>query len=298
MGEVPGPGRKPGKTWLVAALACATVSAGTMYTAVQRGGHSSPHPKVAVSALPTETAPVPTLDPSGKWVLTWWDEFNGSGKVDKTKWTTVIGNGVKGWSHSALQYYTSDSTKMDGDGHLVMTASQTTPGTKLKCFNGACQYVSGRLQTSIHFSQVYGRFEARIKLPTGRGVWPAFWLQSLKKPYAELDIAEARNHTPYAVQGRAHGAKPGVGGHPTNLSTPLSAEYHTYGIDWTPQAVSWWVDGRTYATMKRYKGWPFDHPEQIILTLQVGGDWAGAPAPTTTFPKSMSVDWIRVYRPR
>jgi beta-glucanase (GH16 family) len=301
MREVSGPGRKPGKTWLVAALACVTASTAAIYAAVERDHGSTadaagqtPSP---AAAQPTESAPVPTLDPSGKWVLAWWDEFNGTGAVDKRQWSPVTGNGTDGWSHHALQYYTAESNRMDGAGHLVISAAKAG-NSGLKCFNGPCQYVSGRLQTGTHFSQKYGRFEARMKLPAGKGIWPAFWMQSVKKPYAEIDIAESIGRRPHVVQGKAHDTRPNIGGGSVDFGTPVSAAYHVYGVDWTPKAVTWWIDGKTYATMKRYKNWPFDHPEQIILTLQVGGDWPGAPSASTKWPQTMSVDWIRVYRMR
>lgn len=228
--------------------------------------------------------------PRMKWTLSWSDEFNGQGLP--TKWTLAFGNGTNGWSHRALQYYQAANVTQDGLGHLVITADKTSPLTKLNCWNGPCSYTSGRVETRDKFSQRYGRFAARIKLPADKGIWPAFWMRSTS-PHGEIDIVETGSR-PELVNGYVH-VKGRRGAGSIMLSKPFSASYHVYGVDWTPQGVVWWMDGKPYGQFK-YSGWPLNEPLWMILNVQVAGNYSQSPNAATRFPARMEVDWVRVYR--
>ncbi|GAA2576233.1 glycoside hydrolase family 16 protein [Actinomadura fulvescens] len=247
----------------------------------------------AVAARAAAGKPKITL-PKVKWKRTWSDEFNGRGRPT-AKWRAAIGNGKKGWTHRALQYYRWENASLTGKGQLVISANKEPRSTKLKCWYGPCKYTSARLQTNGKFAQRYGRFAIRAKLPTGQGMWPAFWMQR-SAPYGEIDVIETIGKYPKLAQGWAHDGRKRRGGGKLQMRQPLSAGFHTYGVDWTPWRIVWWVDGKPYAQMKRYKGWPFDKAHYLILSLQVGGNWPGSPSAKTRFPQRMQVDWVRAYR--
>ena len=224
---------------------------------------------------------------------TFAEEFNGpAGAVpDRTRWAYDVGG--DGWGNQELENYTrsASNASLDGDGHLVITARQT----------GALSYTSTRLVTRGRFAQAYGHFEARMRMPAGAGLWPAFWLLGANcgedTPYprcGEIDVVENCGD-PTAVSTHAHGPHL-VFGHDHAVETPTTG-WHTYAVDWTPVRLSWWVDGKFVQTMTKSqarRGWVFDHPFYLIVNLAVGGDWPGAPAPTTRFPAQLLVDEIRV----
>lgn len=292
-----GKGRR--RIWIAAASVGGIVVATTAVGAVQLSGKAEPSAAgsraVAPAAgnAPAAQAARITL-PRVKWKVSWHDEFRGRGKPAKW-WRPVTGNGTNGWSHKALHYYRAGNAAQDGKGRLFITAAKTGPKDKLRCWNGKCKYTSARIQTSGTFKQAYGRFAIRAKLPTGKGVWPAFWMQRAAKPYGEIDVVETIGSKPNLVQGYAHQTRR-VGGGTTLLRRSLAAGYHTYGVDWTPSRVVWWVDGHPYAQLKRYKGWVFNSPFYLILNIQVGGQWPGTPNSATRFPARMAVDWVRVYK--
>jgi beta-glucanase (GH16 family) len=239
--------------------------------------------------------------------LTWSDEFAGAAGTppNPSKWHHDTG--VTGWGNNELEYYTSNSSnaQLDGNGHLIIIARRED--SNRSCWYGTCRFTSARLTTYGKFSQAYGRFEARIKLPTGAGIWPAFWLlgdniQDVGYPESgEIDIMENLGHEPSTVHGSLHG--PGYDESNTYTlpgTRPLTDNFHVYAVDWSPTVVSFSVDGRTYE--KRYRsdrnpGWAFDHPFYILLNVAVGGDWPGPPNETTQFPQRMVVDYVRVYAP-
>ncbi|MDT5295548.1 MAG: hypothetical protein QOJ76_2428 [Acidobacteriota bacterium] len=249
------------------------------------------------------------------WTLAWSDEFNGpaGSVVDGTKWVFEVGNGSNGWGNHELEYYT-DSTKnaaMDGAGNLVITAGKETLAPKYRCWSGACSYTSARLKTQAKFEQAYGRFEARLKIPYGQGLWPAFWMLGNNINTAgwpacgELDIMENIGREPSLVHGTIHG--PGYSGAngigaPYALTTGAFADsFHVFAVEWEPTAIRWYVDGRLYRTrtpadLPAGSAWVYDHPFFMLLNVAVGGYWPGDPDATTVFPQKMYVDYIRVYR--
>jgi beta-glucanase (GH16 family) len=247
-----------------------------------------------------------------KWILTWHDEFNAANgtSVDSQKWTAEIGG--NGWGNNELEYYTARPRNARQEhGSLVIEAIREpyagADGVKR-------DYTSARLKTEGKFSQAYGRFEARIKMPKGKGMWPAFWLlgddiSSLHWPNCgEIDIVENIGIEPSTIHGTIHG--PGYSG-AHGIGSPFtlpdnrhfSDHFHLFAIEWEPTEIRFYVDDHLYATRRPADlpagtKWVYDHPFFIILNLAVGGNWPGNPDASTHFPQRMLIDYVRVYRKR
>jgi beta-glucanase (GH16 family) len=256
------------------------------------------------------TQNLPTPSANNGWTLVWSDEFNGPDRssVDPTKW--VVETGGEGGGNQELEYYTDRSENASvHDGNLVIRALEqnyTGPdGVKRN-------YTSARLKTFGKFSQTYGRFEARVKIPYGQGMWPAFWMlgDDVDKvgwpACGEIDIMENIGKEPAIIHGSIHG--PGYVG-TTGLEAPYTVsgkrrfadEFHVFAIEWDTESISFYVDKdlyvrRTRADLKPGWKWVFDKPFFLILNLAVGGDWPGNPDSTTVFPQTMLVDYVRVYQ--
>jgi beta-glucanase (GH16 family) len=249
------------------------------------------------------------------WTLAWGDEFNGpaGSAVDGTKWVAEVGNGSNGWGNHERQYYTNTTknASMDGAGNLVITAYRESLGKKFRCWYGECQYTSARLKTQGRFEQTYGRFESRIRLPYGQGIWPAFWtlgnnIQTAGWPTCgEIDIMENIGREPSLVHGTIHGpgysGAGGIGAPYSLTSGAFSDAFHVFAVEWEPNQIRWYVDGNLYQTrtpgdLPPGSAWVFDHPHFMLLNLAVGGYWPGDPDSTTVFPQKMYVDYVRVYR--
>jgi beta-glucanase (GH16 family) len=250
--------------------------------------------------------------PAGDWVQTWSDEFNGPAgtKPDPAKWGYKIGDGR---ANEERQFYTDDprNASTDGEGNLVITAIKETPSGS-SCWYGTCTYSSARIKTADKFSQQYGRFEARIKIPAGKGIWPAFWMlgddpKNLGWPEkGEIDVMEIVGHEPGRVHGSLHG--PGYSGeHPVTKSYALPAGqsfadgFHTFAVEWAPDVARFYADDHLYETrtpadLPPGTRWVYDHPFYILLNLAVGGLWPGDPDSSTKFPSQMKVDWVRVFQ--
>ncbi|MEV0383287.1 lectin [Nonomuraea sp. NPDC050643] len=243
--------------------------------------------------------------------LVWSDEFNGGagGAVDQSKWRFDIGG--SGWGNNEQQYYTNSTRNaaMDGAGNLVITARRENP-SNFQCHYGTCQYTSARLLTAATFTRAYGRFEARMKLPRGQGIWPAFWMLgndigSVGWPNSgEIDIMENIGREPSTVHGTLHGpGYSGAGGIGAGYSIggAFADAFHTFAVDWSPNLIVWYVDGTEYQrrTPADLGGnrWVFDHPFFMIMNVAVGGYWPGYPDASTTFPQTLTVDYVRVYAP-
>jgi len=247
---------------------------------------------VAVSARDTADAAV-----------VWNEDFNGaSGQgVDGSKWNFDTGGG--GFGNQELEYYNSGTSNVfqDGQGHLVIEARRESGGHS--CWYGTCQWTSGRIQTAGKFTQLYGHIEARIQIPKGAGLWPAFWmLGGGNWPNdGEIDIMENVGRDPNTVYGTIHG--PGysggnaVGG-TRNIGQPVGNAYHVFAIDWSPNLIIWTLDGAEYfrATPASVRGnsWVFDHPFFIIMNLAVGGTFPGSPNATTPSVNRMLIDYVHV----
>jgi len=248
-------------------------------------------------------------NPRSKWVLTWSDEFNAPDGTppDPAKWIGATGG--NGWGNHELEYYTTSLRNAHLEhGSLLIEAFQEP-------YTGADgvsrHYTSARLKTSGKFSQAYGRFEARIKLPIGKGIWPAFWLLgddigAVGWPKCgEIDIVENLGSEPSIAHGTIHG--PGYSGD-HGIGSPyvlpdskrFTDDFHIFAVEWEPQEIRFYVDDSLYATRRPSDlpsgaHWVYDHPFFIILNLAVGGNWPGNPDASTQFPQKMLVDYIRVY---
>jgi beta-glucanase (GH16 family) len=234
---------------------------------------------------------------SPNWQLAWSDEFDGPA-LDGTKWSVDTGDSF-GTGQQDYDTGRSQNIGFDG-GSLVLTARQES-------YMGAA-YTSGRIETNGRFSQQYGRFEARIQVPQGQGLWPAFWLlgdnytQVGWPQCGELDIMELRGATPTTVLGSMHGPGGDSYTEPDTLpgGASFAAGYHVFAIEWSSSQVSWYVDDQLYETqsadmLPASQPWVFDHPFFVILDLALGGSFGGPVGSATPFPQSMRVDYVRVY---
>jgi len=240
----------------------------------------------------------------------WNDEFStpDGSSADPTKWTYDLGG--KGWGNHELESYTNRPENAHIEkGNLVITAQKET----YTAADGITRdHTSARLKTQGLFTQTYGRIEARIKIPAGQGMWPAFWMLGEDIPTVgwpkcgEIDIMENIGKEPDKIHGSLHG--PSTAAYTSDLTSILTLpagqsfadDFHIYAVEWSPDTARFYVDANLYATF-RSSDWPaggkwvFDHPFFIILNLAVGGDWPGSPDASTKFPQSMFVDYVRVY---
>lgn len=242
------------------------------------------------------------------------DEFDGkrNAPVDSAKWTAEIGGA--GWGNKELQYYTDsvENAFHDGKGSLVLKVAEKKLSPAYKCWYGECRYTSARLITKNKFDQKYGRFEARIKIPRGQGIWSAFWMlgSDIDKVgwsnCGEIDVMENIGREPLTVHGTIHG--PGYSG-ASSIGAPFNSadnrkfadDFHIYATDWSENKIAFYVDGKLYKTITPQdlpagKKWVYDHPFFVILNLAIGGDWGGAPDKTTVFPQEMLIDYVHVYK--
>ncbi len=229
------------------------------------------------------------------------DEFDTDGALNSALWTFDIGRGDNGWGNNELQYYTDrpENVKIE-NGLLHITAREES-------FEGA-NFTSARIKTQGLFEKQYGRFEARIQLPWGQGIWPAFWLlgndceENTWPLCGEIDIMEYRGQEPTKVLGSLHGPGYSAGEAVTKSyileNDRFDTGFHVFGIEWGPDFVNFYVDDALYnrITPEDVPGeWVFDHPFYIIMNVAVGGSFVGPPNAETQFPQTMLVDYIRVY---
>lgn len=237
--------------------------------------------------------------------LVWSDEFDGAAGTspDGTKWTYDIGGGVNGWGNNELQYYTDhpENVSMDGEGHLVITALKQSLGGK--------SYTSARIKTQGIFQQTYGRFEARLKTPYGKGLWPAFWMlgadiEQVSWPQCgEIDVMELIGQKPFEVHGTIHGPGYSAGNAISesfeNEGVRFDTEFHEFAVEWGEDYIEFFVDDELYHSIKPQNvpgDWVFDDDFFLILNVAVGGNWPGAPNSTTFFPQEMVVDYVRAFK--
>ncbi len=239
----------------------------------------------------------------GAQTLVWADEFEGPAgqSPDPSRWRFDIGTD---WGNAQLEFDTDrpENVSLDGNGHLAITARQES-------YQGE-DYTAARINTRGLFQQERGRFEARVRLPVGQGIWPAFWLLGGNfgtvgwPECGEIDILEFRGQEPRIVHGSLHG--PGysggsaVTGHYTLPEGSLADDFHVFAVEWTAERITWLIDGTPYqnftaADLPAGSRWVFDHPFFIILNVAVGGHFVGPPDTSTSFPQTMLVDWVRVY---
>ena len=248
-----------------------------------------------------EVEPVQTL-PDRDYELVWSDEFNGDSGImaDPGKWTYDLGK--TGWGNNELQEYTNNArnVSMDGAGNLVISALKDAGGN----------YTSARIKTEGLFTQKYGKIEARIKTPTGTGIWPAFWMlgsniNTVTWPNCgEIDILEQKGQQSNITYGSLHG--PGYSGGQAN-TTPyglknarFDTDFYIYAVEWGEDYIDFFVNNYLYkrVTPADVPGkWVYDQPFFLILNVAVGGNFVGLPPNSNTpFPASMFIDYVRVYK--
>jgi beta-glucanase (GH16 family) len=242
------------------------------------------------------------------WSLVWSDEFDGPAGAPPSSDTWRPEVGGHGWGNDELQYYTDtvDNASLDGNGNLAITVRRSDPGLRDRRFGGR-GYTSARLVTKDRVAFSYGLVRTRIRLPRGRGLWPAFWMlgQDINSgnPWpgsGEIDIMEFLGHDQDTVYGTIHGpGYSGAGGIGMAYNGPNFADgFHTFAVEWSPTGIAWSVDGNVYQrrTPADVGGnqWVFNKPFFIILNLAVGGEWPGYPDATTTFPQQFVIDYVRV----
>lgn len=229
--------------------------------------------------------------------LVWSDEFNDTALNDFI-WKYETGNN-NGWGNNEWEYYTNNPRNVSlRDGNLVINAIKEN-------YQGF-QYTSARVLTRISWK--YGKIEAKIKLPYGQGIWPAFWMlgsniTSVGWPKCgEIDIMEmiGGQNRENTVYGTLHWDSNGHQSKGSSYKLPtgkLSDDFHVYSIEWDSQKIIWYVDGSLYSLLPFNSTMSaFQAPFFIILNLAVGGNWPGYPDNTTVFPQTMTVDYVRVYQ--
>ncbi|MGW7238001.1 ricin-type beta-trefoil lectin domain protein [Streptomyces sp. NPDC054804] len=246
---------------------------------------------------------------AGAAAVTFSDTFDGpaGSAVNSSKWTLETGDNV---NNHEREYYTSgtNNAALDGQGHLVITAKKENPAN-YQCWYGTCQYTSARMNTSGKFSAQYGHVEARMKIPRGQGMWPAFWMlgndigQVGWPNSGEIDVMENVGFEPSTIHGTIHGpgysGSAGIGaGYTLPNGQAFADGFHTFAVDWAPNSITWSVDGIAYQTRTPAdvggNTWAFNKPFFLILNLAVGGYWPGDPNSSTAFPAQLVVDSVSV----
>jgi beta-glucanase (GH16 family) len=244
------------------------------------------------------------VSPPERWVLTMSDEFDGAEGTppNPAMWTYDVGG--DGWGNEQLEFNTDfvENVSLDGEGNLRIRA--------LEEFYMGNEYTSARIKTQRLFEQKYGRFEARIKLPEGQGLWPAFWMLGAnvdEVPWpdcGEIDVMEYQGQRPSRVFGSLHG--PGYSGGEAisgDFSLPdgetFADDFHVFAVEWDPSLIRFSVDGEPYQTVRSTEvprgKWVFDHEFFVILNLAVGGTLGGPVGPDTVFPAEVRVDYVRIF---
>lgn len=268
----------------------------------------------AAASLAVAAGPPTDADP-GAWRLVWQDEFEDPAGTppDASRWTHEIGdgsaNGIPGWGNEELEYYTdsSQNAATDGRGNLAITAREAH-GSR-SCYYGPCRYTSARLSSRHKADFTYGRIEARIQVPAGAGLWPAFWslgtnIGDVGWPQSgEIDIMEFVGRAPNEVFGTIHGPGYSGGSGVTGkyaFAEPVAGKFHIFAVEWQADRIDWYVDGIRYHTATPAnvapRPWVFNHAFFLVMNLAVGGQFGGAVDPKLVFPCTMLIDYVRVYR--
>lgn len=242
-----------------------------------------------------------------EWQLVWADEFETAGLPDPDRWGYDVGG--HGWGNDELQYYTEarpENARVEGGRLIIEARREPLEGRS---------YTSARLVTKGRGDWQYVRVEARARLPSGRGTWPAIWMLPTDWRYGgwpasgEIDIMEHVGHDPDVVHATVHteaynhvkGTQVG-----SSLVVPTAREeFHVYAIEWTPREIRAYIDDEHYFTFRNealedasagYREWPFDQPFHLVLNIAVGGGWGGAEGvDPDIWPQRMEVDFVRVY---
>jgi mannobiose 2-epimerase len=291
---------------------------GGVYDTVERDGTVKDFTKARIwkeayhetRALLNVTARLRALANAKAWRLIWSDEFNqrDGSPVDMTKWTAQVGG--NGWGNQELEYYTNrvDNAYQSGGSLVIKAIKEKYTGRD----NVMRDYTSARLITKNKFTVRYGRIEARMKIPYGQGLWPAFWMlgDDIDKVHwpgcGEIDIMENIGREPSIAHGTIHGpgysGRNGLGSSYALANNQRFADgFHVFAVEWEPNVIRFYCDGNLYKTrtpsdLPAGTKWVYDHPFFILLNVAIGGAWPGNPDETTVFPQTMLVDYVRVYQ--
>ena len=250
------------------------------------------------------------------WTQVWSDEFDGAvgTSIDPAKWAFDLGDGctagICGWGNNEKELYTNapDNASLDGQGNLAIVAR--VAASSVSCYYGPCRYTSAKITTRGKLAASPGRVEARIKLPSGQGLWPAFWMLGNDFPTVgwpasgELDIMENKGSASNTSSSAIHG--PGYSGntpfaHANSIAPGTLADaFHVYAVEWDANSAKFYVDGTLHynvlrSDLQRYGASILDKPYYIILNLAVGGNFDGDPQTDAILPATMLVDYVRVY---
>lgn len=250
----------------------------------------------------TSPAADPPLDTS--WTLVWSDPFDGPAGTapDPTIWVPEVGG--DGWGNNQLEYDTDrvENASLDGAGHLAITAIA-------EAYEGR-DYTSARLSTQGTWQHGYGRVEADLQIPAGKGLWPAFWMMGTDldtvgwPDCGEVDILEAKGEDPDTSYATVHGpGYSGTGGISEDLTLrdgSFADGFHTFAVDLDPDHLAFWVDDVRVQTvvpgdLPPNTNWVFDKEWFLLLNLAVGGNFVEAPDSSTPFPATLLVDEVRVF---
>ncbi|WP_430404154.1 family 16 glycosylhydrolase [Fluviicola sp.] len=240
---------------------------------------------------------IPAVSFGQLWNLVWSDEFSDN-LLNSAKWQSEIGTGSSGWGNNELQYYTASPNNLYLDtGYLHIKALEQP-------YNGS-DYTSSRIKTQGLYDFEYGKVEARMKLPSGKGIWSAFWMlgsniTTLGWPACgEIDIME-RVNTELKVHGTYHHDNSGHT-YEGDFQYVDPSVFHVYGVEWDANEMRWYVDGVEYFSKNIGSGSisteEFHGAFFILFNVAIGGNWPGNPDANTIFPATMIVDYVRVYKP-
>ena len=250
--------------------------------------------------------PYPDKPGTGEELLVWSDEFDYVGLPDPAKWSYDTQGNASGWGNNEKQFYTSERLENAEvkNGSLVITAIKEN-------YEEGFDYTSARLVTRGKGDWLYGRVEVRAKLPDGRGMWPAIWMLPTDWVYGgwpasgEIDIMETVGYDPFVIVATAHTEMYNhVLGTQKGASITINdcyTDFHVYSLEWEAQEYRVYVDSTLYFTFKNegtgYQAWPFNQRFHLLLNVAVGGNWGGAQGiDDTIFPRSMVIDYVRVYQ--
>lgn len=260
-------------------------------------------------------ATAPRASKAASEKLLWTQSFNEAAgtKIDKRFWTYDIGDGY-GWGNNEKQYYTNKAANLstNGKGHLVITArklDENKPGDQYRCFLYLdCLYSSAKVVTRGKLGFKYGRISARIQVPEGVGMWPAFWMLGVPRSSCdgwpscgEIDIVESRGSDPFTSVSSLHGPDYSGGSALSTYfsagNTPLSAGFHTYRVDWWPDFIKFYVDGQLVGSHSKSSispnDWVFNAEFYLILNLATGGNFDGGALDETIQKAELKIDWIK-----
>jgi beta-glucanase (GH16 family) len=241
--------------------------------------------------------------------VVWSEEFDGAAgqPLDPAIWRHEVGG--HGWGNQELQCYTDspENAALDGGGNLAIVVRRPDERQRQGRFGG-CEYTSARLVTKDRVAFTYGLVQARVRLPRGRGIWPALWMlgQDIDEigwpACGEIDVMENFGKDPAVVHGTVHG--PGYAGtagitasHQAGAS--LADDFHLYSVSWEPDRICWYLDDELYGTLTpddlQGRPWVFDHDFFLLVNVAVGGTFSQRPDSSTSFPATMLIDYIRVH---